>query len=84
MTKAEVVVDERRGVLARVGWRVRKAREAQGLTRNALAGRCGTSHHVIAYIEEARRGVSVVTLARIARALDVPLWYLVTDVDEAL
>lgn len=56
-----------------VGARVRQSRVSLGLTQTALAESAQVHQGSISEIESGRLDVRVVTLARIAAALDVPL-----------
>jgi len=46
-----------------------------GITQQELAERMGTSHSVISRIESGRHNISMTTLHRLARALEVKLVY---------
>jgi ribosome-binding protein aMBF1 (putative translation factor) len=46
-----------------------------GITQQELAERMGTSHSVISRLESGRHNISMTTLHRLARALDVKLVY---------
>jgi transcriptional regulator with XRE-family HTH domain len=59
-----------------VAGRVRAARAAAGLTREALAEPLGCSVNTIARIEGGEREPKGAELERIARLCDVPLWFL--------
>lgn len=55
--------------------RIRRLREARGLTQTALARRSGVTHSAISRIEAGRapRSVRLDTAVQLARALDVTL-----------
>ncbi len=59
-----------------VGGRIARAREARGVTRSELARRMGTSRIQVWRAEEDKADVSVVTIHRIAEALDVEVCWL--------
>lgn len=61
------------GLLPRVGEAVRGARRARGLTRRAVAVRSGVSERFLAQIEAGIGNVSLLRLADVAAALEVPL-----------
>jgi transcriptional regulator with XRE-family HTH domain len=61
--------DEDRAVLVDVGLAIRSAREAAGLTQQALAASSQLQRSYVAGVEIGSRNVSVLNLARIARAL---------------
>jgi ribosome-binding protein aMBF1 (putative translation factor) len=58
---------------AEVGERVRKAREAAGLTQRELARRMGTSQAAVDRLEAGGVGATLTTLQRVAAALELEL-----------
>ncbi|MDP2738218.1 MAG: helix-turn-helix transcriptional regulator [Pseudorhodobacter sp.] len=60
-------------LLSDIGRRIREARGAQGLSLEQLARLTGISGPALSLIETAKRDARVTTLAKIARALRVPL-----------
>lgn len=48
------------------------ARENAGLTKRALASRCGISEQLMCEIESGRRNATPATLKKLARALNCP------------
>jgi ribosome-binding protein aMBF1 (putative translation factor) len=68
--------DERRAVLRAFGAQLKRYRRAAGLTQAALAERIGRGRIYIAQLEGAAREPSLVTLGRLARALQVPVGVL--------
>ncbi len=64
-------------LLARVGARVRQARDARGLPRRVLSDLSGVSPRHLAQLEAGTGNISLALLQRVARALDVPLEHLV-------
>jgi transcriptional regulator with XRE-family HTH domain len=54
-----------------VGRNVRRARIEKGLTQEELAERAGTSQFYVSSLEAGRRNPTVVTVASLAKALDV-------------
>lgn len=60
-------------LLGDIGWRIREARGAEGLSLDQLARLTGISAPALSLIETAKRDARITTLARIARALRVPL-----------
>jgi XRE family aerobic/anaerobic benzoate catabolism transcriptional regulator len=65
--------------LARLGERVRAWRNAQGMTRKALAEASGVSERYLAQLEAGRGNISVLLLRRVARAMRVPVGELVRE-----
>lgn len=65
-----------------VGDNIRRFRHYKGLSQEDLAGLLGVSGSVIGKIETGRRNVSVVTLTRIATALEVDPGLLLAPPDE--
>lgn len=57
----------------RIAQRVRKLRDAQGLSLDALAARSGVSRSMLSLIERAEASPTAVVLERLATGLDVPL-----------
>lgn len=57
--------------LAAFGGRVRAAREASGLSQEALAERAGLHRTYVGTTERGLRNVSLTNILRLARALDV-------------
>ncbi len=66
------------------GSAVRRFRVSQGLTQEALAERAGLHRTYISDIERGARNVSLVNIARIARALDISLADLMSEVQATL
>lgn len=55
------------------GSKLRTLREAHGLTRPALAKRCGIHRDALRNLERAHRQPSITLLAGLATALDIPV-----------
>lgn len=66
-------------LLGDIGRRIRETRGAQGLCLDQLARLTGISAPALSLIETAKRDARVSTLARIARALRIPLCALLDD-----
>ena|SRR5579859_632616 len=62
-----------------IGYRIRQARQAAGLTQENLAEKVSLTRTSVTNIEKGRQKVLVHTLADIARELDVPLATLLPD-----
>ncbi|MFJ6935674.1 helix-turn-helix transcriptional regulator [Streptomyces sp. NPDC101132] len=62
-----------------IGARVRAAREAAGLTQEALGALAGIDHKTVHRIEYALSDPSLTMLLRIAKAVGVPLAQLVKE-----
>lgn len=62
-----------------VGRRVAEARESAKLTQEALASRIQIARTALAKIELGRRGLSSIELARVARELDRPIEWFVSE-----
>jgi XRE family aerobic/anaerobic benzoate catabolism transcriptional regulator len=65
--------DDHRAFVAAVGRLVRLSRAKRGMTRRQLAQASGASERYLAQIEGGQGNPSVIILASIARALDVPI-----------
>jgi transcriptional regulator with XRE-family HTH domain len=63
--------DENNALLARVGGRIRKIREENGLTLHELARLSGISAPALSLIENGKRDLRLSSLQRIAAALRV-------------
>lgn len=71
--------EELDALLGLIGRRLRAARVAQGLSLEQLARLTGISAPALSLIETAKRDARVTTLARISRALRLPLADLLED-----
>ena len=65
--------DDHRAFIAAIGRLVRLSRAKRGMTRRLLAQASGASERYLAQIEGGQGNPSVIILASIARALDVPI-----------
>ena len=66
----------RRQECVRFGLTVRLLREAKGLSQEAFADRVAVHRTYMGGIERGERNPTLVTIERIAEALDVPSWKL--------
>jgi transcriptional regulator with XRE-family HTH domain len=62
-----------------LGDRLRRIRRERSMTQEELAQACGLSQEMIAKTEQGRRHPRLTVLAKVARALDVPLSELLDD-----
>lgn len=69
-------------ILPLLGKRVRELRDRRGMTRKLVAREAGVSERHLAHLEGGDGNVSIVLLANIARALNVPLAELVAPEEE--
>ncbi len=60
-------------LLLALGARVRTLRQAQGFSQDDLASRAGLHRTYVGGVERGERNVSLLNLAKLASALDVPL-----------
>lgn len=60
-------------VYERLGQRIQHLRRERGLTQERLALAAGLNRAYVGYIERAERQASIVTIAKIAQALEVDL-----------
>src|SRR5919205_4530887 len=65
--------------LAQLGDRVRAWRSEHGMTRKALALASGISERYLAQLEAGEGNISILLLRKVARAMDVPLEWLVRE-----
>ncbi len=66
-----------REVSIRIGQNIRVLRESKGITQTELANRIYSDRQYLYKIEKAKVGISIIKLAIIAKALDVPMEELV-------
>jgi transcriptional regulator with XRE-family HTH domain len=64
-------------LLQTIGMTIRSLRRQQGLSQKALADLAHIDRSYMSSIERGLRNISLLNMARIAAALDVPLWDLV-------
>ncbi|MDO5528548.1 MAG: helix-turn-helix transcriptional regulator [Paracoccus sp. (in: a-proteobacteria)] len=68
-------------LIARVGDRVRKARERKGIPRRVLSDMSGVSPRYLAQLESGAGNISIALLQRVADALDHRIEWLVAEED---
>ena len=73
-------VEERQDVLIQFGARVRAIRLSKSLSQEAFASLCGLDRTYISGIERGVRNVSLVNLHVLAKALDLSLSELMSDI----
>jgi transcriptional regulator with XRE-family HTH domain len=66
------MIESGQDIRMRFGKRVRALRRATGLSQEAFADSCGLDRTYIGGIERGQRNVSLVNIAKIAAALNVP------------
>jgi transcriptional regulator with XRE-family HTH domain len=71
---------KRHPVLTAFGLNVRKQREARGLTQEALAEKADLDQTYVSGIERGVRNPSILSIAKIAKALGVPLSQLTNGI----
>jgi transcriptional regulator with XRE-family HTH domain len=71
--RRETDAGERSALLTRFARQLRRYRTAAGFTQEALAAKVGRGRLYLAKLEGAQREPSMVTLARLARVLEVPI-----------
>ena len=67
--------------LQRLGATIRQYRKQQGFSQKALAARAGLNYAYLSDIERGQRNTSVLSLLRIAIALQLPVSRLLTPLD---
>ena len=65
--------DERAELLSRFARQLRRYRVAAGFTQDRLAAKVGRGRLYLVKLEDGQREPSMVTLARLARVLEVPV-----------
>ena len=73
----------RDAVCAAVAVALRKERERQSLSMNAVAERAGLSQQMVSYVERGMRNPTLDTLLRITEALDIELALLLQRATKA-
>ncbi|MGP0576115.1 helix-turn-helix domain-containing protein [Paenibacillus peoriae] len=69
-------------LLELVGTRIRDIRKSKGLSQEALAEKAGFNSSYIGFIERAERNISLKNLEKIAKALNVGVYQLLTYVKD--
>lgn len=81
-SEAESFADEAVvALMARVGERVRKARERKGIPRRVLSEMSGVSPRYLAQLEAGDGNISIGLLQRVAIALDHRIEWLISEED---
>lgn len=80
-TPEEQPEQEAQALIARVGERVRKARERKGIPRRILSEKSGVSPRYLAQLEAGAGNISIGLLQRVATALDHKVEWLVGEED---
>lgn len=75
--------DDTAELMARVGARVRRAREVKGIPRRVLSDLSGVSPRYLAQLESGEGNISIALLARVARALDHRIEWMLSVEDPA-
>lgn len=70
------------GFLQRLGQNIKRERLARGLSQEELAARAGMHRTYVGAVERGERNISVVSLLRIAVALDVQVVNLTRNIDQ--
>lgn len=68
-------------VLQQLGIKVRKLREAMGLSQEDFANRCGFDRTYISMIERGKRNISLLNLIRVANGLNTSVSTLTEGID---
>ena len=79
---------QRRGIRYRRGWlcmsfgeRIKRAREALGMTQKELASRCGVTGSTIGSYEKGRKTPRTRVIERLSKELHVPAMELLRELD---
>lgn len=73
--------DEKNIILKNLGSNIRELRLSQDVSQEELAFKINSARNFIGCIERAEKSPTVITLYRIAKALNVKLEELVKDID---
>lgn len=79
MVPRQSIHTDTEGLLPKLGQAVREVRKAQGMSQEALADAAGIDRSHMGKIERGERNVSVLNIARVAKALNVSVAYLMTS-----
>src|SRR5213083_2520837 len=74
--------NDQNALLAHIGTRVRRRRTSMGWTLRDIASRSGVSSRFLSDLEAGKGNISVLRLADVARALDVPIVSLLPGDDK--
>ena len=74
-------VNTKNPILIKLGNNIRAIRSEKGISQEELAFKINSARNFIGCIERAEKAPTVITLARIANALDITLSKLVENVD---
>jgi transcriptional regulator with XRE-family HTH domain len=66
-------------VLKQIGARIKAARKVRELSQQAVADAAGINREYLSRVERGTENVSILTLVRVAAALDIPLRNLLCD-----
>lgn len=64
---------DKSGLLKEVGRRLKELRQSVGLSQSALSAKCGLARNYVGLVERGVRNPTLVSLARLAEALDVSI-----------
>jgi transcriptional regulator with XRE-family HTH domain len=81
MGNAGSVHDKRYEFRLKFGQVVRRRRQEKGLSQEQLADRCNLHRTYISEVERGLKAVSLMSLLRIAKALDIPAYLLVKEAE---
>jgi transcriptional regulator with XRE-family HTH domain len=73
---------ERTALTANFGRVVRRLRSEKGFSQEAFADECGLHRTYMGAIERGEKSVTIETAGKVARALSLPLWKLMKQVEE--
>jgi len=71
-----------RSLLQKLGENVRAFRHSQGISQEELAGRSGLHRTYVGSVERGERNISLLNLAKLAKALGIPLETLIKNIEE--
>lgn len=70
------------GISGPLGRVIRKHRMAAGLSQEMLAERSGLHWTYVSQVERGKKNISVEAFHRLARALNVPAWELLRELED--
>lgn len=78
----ECVVDEDDVVVRKLGKRIKQLRRSMGWSQDRLAAEAHVHRNYLGGVERGERNPTVTSIARIAKALEVPIAALFDDTDD--
>jgi len=72
-------MDKKREILIKFGEKIREERHKKGLSQEELASKANVHRTYIGMIERGEKNITLVNIKKVARALDIPINQLLTN-----